>query len=172
VNQKDILENLIREQLIALCADYAKDWLAMDGLWFQSAERRYGMDDAMDMDVEVWRSYTVIEAKRIKALLGLPEQAGLEGLAQALQLRMYSRLNKDEIIIEGNTLTYRVNTCRVQAARSRKNMPWHPCRPVGLVEYDGFAKTIDSRFFTQCVSCYPEITDQNCACCWQFTLEG
>lgn len=169
--ETNMLETLSREQLIALCNDYAKDWLAMDGLWFQSAERRRGMDEAMEMDVEVWRSYTVIEAKRIKALLALPEQAGLEGLAQALRMRMYARLNRDEVIIEGNTLTYRVSTCRVQAARSRKGMPWHPCRPVGLVEYDGFAKTIDSRFTTECVSCYPEVTDQSCACCWRFTLQ-
>ena len=169
--ETNMLETLSREQLIALCNDYAKDWLAMDGLWFQSAERRRGMDEAMEMDVEVWRSYTVIEAKRIKALLALPEQAGLEGLAQALRMRMYARLNRDEVIIEGRTLTYRVSTCRVQAARSRKGMPWHPCRPVGLVEYDGFAKTIDSRFTTECVSCYPEVTDQSCACCWRFTLQ-
>lgn len=165
-----LLESLSREELIALCGDYAKNWLAMDGLWFQSAERRRGMDEAMEMDVEVWRSYTVIEAKRIKALLKLPDQAGLEGLAKALNMRMYSWLNRDEVVIEGNTLTYRVNTCRVQAARSRKNMEWHPCRSVGLVEYDGFAKTIDSRFSTECVSCYPQITDQTCACCWRFTL--
>ena len=164
------LENLSREQLIALCSNYAKDWLAMDGLWFQSAEKRQGMDEAMDMDVEVWRSYTVLEARRIKALLQLQENAGLEGLARALSMRMYARLNQDEIIIEGNTLTYRVNTCRVQAARSRKNMEWHPCRSVGLVEYDGFAKTIDARFTTECVSCYPQITDHTCACCWHFTL--
>lgn len=164
------LESLSREQLIALCSDYAKNWLAMDGLWFQSAESRQGMDQAMEMDIDVWRSFTVIEAKRIKALLQLPDRAGLQGLAQALSMRMYARLNHDEIIIEGNTLTYRVNTCRVQAARSRKNMQWHPCRPVGLVEYDGFAKAIDDRFTTECVSCYPEITDQSCACCWRFTL--
>lgn len=164
-------DRLSREQLVALCTDYAKDWLAMDGLWFQSAERRRGMEEAMEMDVEVWRSYTVGEARRIKALLGLPEQGGLDGLADALRLRMYARLNRDEITIAGNTLTYRVNTCRVQAARSRKGMEWHPCRPVGLVEYDGFAKTIDSRFSTCCVSCFPEVNDPTCACCWQFTLD-
>ena len=150
--ENKMLESLSREELLALCGDYAKNWLAMDGLWFQSAERRRGMDEAMEMDVEVWRSYTVIEAKRIKAMLNLPEQAGLDGLAKALSLRMYSLLNRDEIIIQGNTLTYRVNTCRVQAARSRKNMEWNPCRSVGLAEYDGFAKTIDSRFSTECVS--------------------
>ena len=168
--QNRAFDYLSREQLVALCTNYAKDWLAIDGLWFQSAERRRGMQEAMDMDVEVWRSYTVLEARRIKALLALPEQGGLEGLAQALSLRMYARLNEDEITISGNTLTYRVNTCRVQAARSRKGMPWHPCRPVGLVEYAGFAQTIDRRISTTCLSCYPEVNDPACACCWQFTL--
>jgi len=49
-------------------------------------------------------------------------------------------------------------------------MQWPPCRSVGLVEYGGFAKPIDDRFSTECVSCYPQITDQSCACCWRFIL--
>lgn len=161
---------LTKEELIALIEIYSKNWLAMDGLWFQSIERENGMDNAMHHDEAVWSSFTVIEAKRIKKFLNLPEHAGIEGLKQALQLRLYANLNENEIIVEGNSLIYKVRDCRVQSARTRKQMPLHPCKPVGIVEYSEFAKVIDSRFTCECVSCFPDITDNTCCCVWKFTL--
>ena len=165
-----MLEKLTREEVYGLIAMYAKNWLAMDGVWFQSIEQKYGMDEAMVHDEAAWKRFTEIEARRIKEFLGLPEQAGLEGLKQALALRFYANINRDETVIEGNTLLYRTRECRVQSARSRKGMELHPCKTVGLVEYGGFARVIDSRFTCECISCYPDITDESCACAWLFTL--
>ena len=171
MNNRERLKEYTKDQLIDLIEMYCKNWLAMDGVWFQSVESKFGMDEAMFHDEEIWKRFTVIEAQKIKKFLDLPEQAGLEGLKAALQLRLYSNINDDEIIIEGNTLTYRTIDCRVQSARTRKGMPLHPCKPVGLVEYAGFAKTIDSRFECECVSCFPDLTDESCACSWKFTLK-
>ncbi len=150
---------------------YSKNWLAMDGVWFQSVERKCGMDEAMYHDAQAWKRFTVIEAQRIKSFLGLPERAGVEGLAQALRLRFYANLNEDRIEQDGNTLLYSAVHCRVQTARERKGMPLHPCKPVGLIEYEGFAKTIDDRFRCECLSCYPEVTDSTCCCKWKFILQ-
>ena len=145
----ETLKNYSKEQLIELIEGYCKNWLAMDGVWFQSIERKYGMDEAMEHDCAIWEKFTVIEAKRIKTFLNLPEHPGIEGLKQALKLRLYANINRDEIITEGNTLIYRV----------------------GIIEYSGFAKTIDSRFTCECLSCYPDITDNTCHCAWKFTLK-
>lgn len=164
------LHALTKEELIGLIEIYSKNWLAMDGVWFQSIERKYGMEEAMFHDGEAWKRFTVMEAKRIKEFLGLPDRAGLEGLAKALSLRFYANLNRDEIRIQGNTLTYRTLTCRVQQARERKGMEFHPCKPVGVIEYAGFAKVVDDRIVCKALSCYPEVTDSSCCCSWQFTL--
>lgn len=166
----DILESLSKDELIQLIGIYSKNWLAMDGVWFQSVESRYGMDEAMLHDAEAWKRFTVIEAKRIKEFLRLPENAGTEGLEKALKLRFYANINEDRIVIDGNTLTYTAINCRVQTARKRKGMELHPCRSVGIIEYTGFAQVIDSRFTCECISCYPEITDDTCCCKWRFTL--
>ncbi len=165
------IDRLSREELIELCEIYAKNWLALDGVWFQSIENKFGIGEALKHDANAWRRYTVIEAKRIKDFLQLPEKAGIEGLKKALSLRFYALLNEDEIITEENTLLYKVKTCRVQYARQRKGMEYHPCKPVGLIEYTYFAKTIDSRFETEAVSCHPDITDTSCNCIWKFTLK-
>ena len=123
-------------------------------------------------DAEAWKTYTVTEARRIKAFLDLPERAGLEGLAKVLKYRFYANINRDEILLEGNTLTYRTMECRVQTARARKQMDYHPCKPVGLIEYAGFAKVIDNRIACECLSCYPDVRDPSCCCSWRLTLVG
>ena len=165
------LMNLPKEKLIELIEIYSKNWLAMDGVWFQSVERKYGMDEAMFHDAEAWKTFTIVEARRIKKFLNLPDHAGLDGLKKALSFRFYANLNQDEIIIKENTLLYRTCTCRVQDARHRKQMEYHPCKSVGIIEYTGFAEVIDPRISCQCVSCYPDITDDTCSCSWLFTLE-
>ena len=82
------LESLSRDQLLELLSIYSKNWLAMDGVWFQSVERKFGMDEAMYHDVEAWKRFTVTEARRIKRFLNLPEHPGLDGLAEALRFRV------------------------------------------------------------------------------------
>ena len=167
----ETLSQFSKDELIELIEIYSKDWLAHDGVWFQSIEGKLGMDEAMYHDIEAWRRFTVIEGKRIKEFLKLEERPGVEGLAKALRLRFYSNINRDSIeILDENTLIFTVIDCRVQTARSRKGMELHPCKPVGEVEYGGFARTIDDRFACECMSCYPEICDHTCACKWRFTL--
>ena len=170
MDHNKILDSLSKEELIELIGAYSKNWLAMDGVWFQSIEKKLGMDEAMFHDGEAWRVFTEVEARRIKQFLKLPEYAGLEGLRQALSLRFYANINRDEIIIKDNTLLYRVLECRVQTARQRKQMGFHPCKPVGIIEYSGFAKIIDSRITCECLNCYPDSCDQTCCCSWKFTL--
>ena len=165
------IDKLDKADLVRLLNIYAKNMLAMDGVWFQSVERKYGMEEAMEHDRNAWKVFTVIEARRIKKFLGLPERAGIEGLEKALRFRFYAALNGDEIIPDNDTLVYRTVSCRVQNARANKGLPFHPCGSVGIIEYSFFAKEIDNRFECEALSCYPDITDNSCACSWKFTLK-
>lgn len=167
---KETLQKLSKNELITLIEAYSKNWLAMDGLWFQSLENKYGMQEAMCRDEEVWTHFTAIEAKRVKEFLNLEEYPGLQGLEKALKLRFYANINRDELIIKDNTLIYSTLECRVQTARLRKNMPYHPCKSVGIIEYSEFAKIIDKRIVCDCISCYPVLQTESCCCKWKFTL--
>ena len=166
------LEHLSREQLMDLINVYSKNWLALDGLWFQSIEAEQGMDAAMRHDVDVWRIYTAIEARRLKQFLKLPERPGLEGLRKAMDLRFNAHHNRHEFVMEDDhNMVFRTVYCRVQDTRRRKGMDWHPCVQVGEVEFGEFARAIDDRISTRVVSCYPDIRDTSCNCAWRFTLE-
>ena len=171
MDNKKNLSRYTKEQLIELIEIYSKNWLATDGVWFQSVESAFGMDEAMKHDAEAWKRFTVIEAKRIKEFLKLKDGCVLDGLAQALSLRFYANLNDCEITFSGGALFYTSVKCRVQTARERKGMPFHPCKSVGIIEYGGFAKVIDPRIRCECISCYPDVTDPTCRCKWKFTID-
>lgn len=171
MKDKDI-DNFNKEELYSLLEDFAKRWLAHDGLWFQAVEKARGMDEAIEADKAAWEKFTVLEAKRIMKILGIEPGGGIPALKKALQLRLYAFINKQEIIdVDDKTIVFRMNDCRVQSARKRKQMPDFPCKPVGLVEYSGFAKTIDPRFETRCICCPPDEHPDEYYCAWEFKLK-
>ena len=165
------LSNLSRPQLEALIVDLSKRWLAHDGLWFQAIEADQGMSAAIRYDTAAWSTFTVIEAKRILAFLGLPPGRGLDALEQALPLRLYGFINKQDVIrVDAHTLVLRMNDCRVQSARARRGLADFPCKPVGEVEYAEFARAIDPRIRTRCLVCPPDPHPNDLHCSWEFSL--
>lgn len=165
------LDELTKDELKELVQIYARNIFALDGVWFQSVENEKGMDVAMYHDGRAWQRFAEIEARRIKSLLHLTEYPGLEGLQQALSLRFSALGNRSvSFINNGQSLIYRIIDCRVQSARHRKGMVYHPCKSVGYIENAFFAKTIDKRIICKTLSCYPDIMDESCACAWQFTI--
>jgi hypothetical protein len=166
------LDELSRDELLELLRDGALNWLAHDGLWFRAAEDRYGMEAAMDLDREAWRSFTVIEAKRIMKRLGLVPGGGIPALVRALAFRLYARINEQEVVEESAThCVFRMKFCRVQEARKRQGLADFPCKSVGIVEYSGFARTIDERIETRCLACPPDPKPPDAWCVWEFRLK-
>ncbi len=171
MDRRERLMQYSKEELIGFLEDAAKNWLAHDGLWFLAAEERFGIETAMELDRRAWEKFTVIEAKRIKRRLGIEPGGGIPALKQALEYRLYAHLNVQETLdVDERTIVFRMNDCRVQAARQRKGLPDFPCKPVGLVEYGNFARTIDPRFRTRCIACPPDSHPQEYWCAWEFTL--
>jgi hypothetical protein len=60
------IRNLEKEDLLELLDIYSKNWLAMDGVWFQSIEQKFGMNEAIERDINAWRQFTEIEALELK----------------------------------------------------------------------------------------------------------
>lgn len=169
--RKDI-ENWSKEKLMDYIEVLSTNWLAHDGCWFLGIEEEKGIDEAIKYDVKSWERFTVVEAKRLKKFLKLNDSPGIPGLVQALNYRLYANINVQETIeITDTSCVFRMNKCRVQTARNRKNLPDFPCKQVGIVEYGLFAKTIDSRIETECIACPPDDHPENYYCAWKFTLK-
>lgn len=165
------LLDMPRERLLDLLDAVAANWLANDGVWFQAIEFRHGMNDAKRCNDSCWGRFSPVEAWAIKRLLHLPEHPGLDGLQQALGLRVYARINVQSFVRESeHSLVFQMNDCRVQSARKRKGLDDYPCKSGGLVEYTSFARAVDSRIRTECVGCPPDDHPEQWYCAWRFTI--
>ena len=149
-----------KEKLLRLLGDLGRNWLAGDGIW-----------DAKRCNDSCWTRFSPFEAWSIRRFLGLPEAAGLSGLKRALGFRLYAGINVQTIREESpESLVFEMNNCRVQAARKHKGLADYPCKSGGLVEYRGFAETIDPRIRTSCIACPPDEHPAEWFCAWRFTL--
>jgi hypothetical protein len=167
-----VFDDLSREELLKLLQVYAKNWLAHDGCWFLAAEEKLGMDAAIGLDTDAWKRFAIVEAKRIMKEFNVSERSGLKGLERALGFRLYAAINKQSIEwIDAHTMIFRMVECRVQQTRMEKELPSFPCESVGMVEFSQFARTVDDRIKTVCMSCPPDPVHGS-FCQWRFSIDG
>ena len=162
-------EALDRSGLFKALDVFARNWLAHDGSWFLAAEERLGMDAAMALDAAAWRRFAAAEARRIMDAYAIPRDGGLDALARALSFRAYSFVNPSRVERDGDVLRFFMTSCRVQDTRRRKGLADFPCKPVGEVEFETFARTVDPRIGTRCLHCPPD-ADSGGHCGWEFRL--
>ncbi len=163
----DMPEKKLRKLIEAASAN----WLANDGIWFQTVENAYGMNEAKRCNDSCWAQFSPVEADMIRNMLNLPKNPGLEGLKTALGFRLYANVNKQSIIEESPVgFVFQMNDCRVQSARKRRNLEDYPCKTAGMVEYTYFARSIDPRITTECIGCPPDEHPQEWYCAWRFSI--
>ncbi len=168
----EALLELSKSELISYIEDISKNWLAIDGTWFLAAEKKYGLEKAIELDAISWKSFSPTEARRIMKRFNLPKKGGIPALCEALKFRVYANINEQEIVeISEDRCVFRMNKCRVQTARNRKGLPDFPCKRIGMIEYGEFAKTIDPRIKTKCICCPPDDHPDTFYCVWEFIIE-
>jgi hypothetical protein len=167
----DALRRKTAPELEALLTGLSANWLACDGIWFQAVEQRFGLAVAQNCNDAAWGLFSPFEAARIKTILGLPDDGGLEALDAALRHRLYARINTFTIERpDPGTLNLYMNDCRVQSARRRKGLADYPCKSAGVIEYTTFAIAIDPRIRTECLGCPPDPHPDEWFCSWRFTV--
>jgi hypothetical protein len=164
--------SMSREELLRALEMFAKSWLAHDGCWFLAAEERFGMQTAIDLDGQSWKRFAAAEARRIMTTFNIAPGGGLESLEQALGLRLYSMINTQRVewSDDRKRLRFFMELCRVQETRQNKGLAHFPCKEVGIIEFETFARTVDPRIRTTCLHCPPDAR-QSDYCGWEFTIE-
>lgn len=71
----------------AQIADYfRRSYSAVDGLWFMKLEAAAGFDQALDVDVCVWKIMPKIQARKLKELTGLDR--GIDALRECFTTKL------------------------------------------------------------------------------------
>jgi hypothetical protein len=166
------LAGLDREKLEALHRAVAENWLAVDGEWLQAVEDLESEYDAAHIHETCWSRFTPYEAARIRTLLDLPPGGGLLALKKALPHRLFARLNAWDISEASESgFTLRMLECRVQTNRHKRGLPQYACKTGGLKDFKAFALSIDPSIEVRCLSCPPDASPDEGACCaWRFEM--
>ncbi len=130
------------------------------------------MDAAIRLDAAAWKRFAAVEARRIMSTFGIAQNGGLPALERALSLRMYSIINEQHIewSDDRKRLVFSMDVCRVQETRRNKGLSDFPCKNVGTVEFETFARTVDPRIHVRCLHCPPDAEETE-YCGWEFTLQ-
>lgn len=96
---------------------YHRCYKAVDGLWFVKAEEGFSFEDALALDLEVWKVMPKIQARFIKKKLG--KGVGLDDLMDCLSQKLLLdgfefEVKKVEAERKNTGVEFKISTC-----------PWH-----------------------------------------------
>ena len=161
------LEKLPKSSLIELIKMYSRNWLTVDGLWFSGVEKKFGLDEALDLDVRMWEISSKIEAKRIKEFLDLKED-GLHSILRAINFMSWAASFGYKVEYRGDKATWTCTHCPPQINRIKAGMGEFPCRPTFEACFGSLCELIDPKVKATCLICPPEPHPEDIWCQWEF----
>lgn len=167
------LKRLSREELVELVLLQVRNIWRVDGLYFQGIEKRFGVDEAMDIDRDVWRVLARIEARDLMKtfrIQGVKDIGEFISLLEKTSWSLYQDIKSIEV--DGDTAIFKVVKCRIQEARIRKGLGVFPCKPVRYGYLEEFAKTLNPDIVVEAISVPPERSTDEYWCGWRFRIRG
>ncbi|MDY6853954.1 MAG: DUF6125 family protein [Thermodesulfobacteriota bacterium] len=163
---------LSKELLVKLIKLYSKSVVTIDGLWFINLEEMFNLNTAVELDIEVWEKYGVIEAMRLMKVLDIPEGGGIPAIVKALNFQIWAPDMEYEFAdVSENKAIFNITDCVPQKLRKRDNRGEFPCKPVGVALFRKFAERIDPRLKMRCLVCPPDEHPDDLWCSWEFQME-
>jgi len=157
------------EKLVELCSRGA---YTLDGLWFTLVEEKYGLDAALEIDVEVWRKLCLVQAKRVLKYLPVKESRPMHRLMRVITLDPLLNIFQPEVtVLSDERAVLCFTDCPPQKARLRDGRGEFPCKAVGLAYLNSYIEVIDSRIKLTCISCPPDTHPEEYWCQWQFDFQ-
>jgi hypothetical protein len=164
-------KNLPRETLLDIVEMLGKNWLTVDGLWFQAVEREVGLETATRFDEEMWERQSLAEARRIKKTFKITEKGPLAVAKASILLTAYFNpaFEFEFQEISSNKVIQTCVHCSNQEVRVKQGQKVFSCKKLRLAQHANFAKVIDPEVKVKCLVCPPDSRPENVWCQWEFT---
>lgn len=122
---------------------------AIDGLWFLEAERKYGFEAALELDLEVWKRYGLVLLKRLSRMLAVdvgpdsrPELETVNSLMETI-CRIDGTVC-DGKVVDGEEILFRVDRCSWWDNLRRSGRESHvPCEDIDNTIFRHWLESID-----------------------------
>ncbi len=165
------IEDLPREDLIKLVYLAADLAIAVDGLWFLSAEQAFSFDHALDMDIQVWKRYAKVSIKRIRKHFELPLD-GLNTIKEIMLLDpMWLSVDFDLIEDPPDSLIFQVTNCPSLLAMEKMGREMFTCEAVEKVYLTELCKAVDPKIKVEALKLPPRKNPDDICCKWKFYLD-
>lgn len=166
-----MLSVLDRDKLLDLLFLHIRNLWRVDGLYFLGIEERFGTDAAAGIDAGVWLSMAVIEAKALRRMFGVAENADVKAIMMLLGKSSWALDQPFKtVMIEDNCATLSVDKCRTQEARLSKGLCEFSCKSVRFGYLKRFAETLNPSVKVSCLVCPPDKHPKELWCKWEFRL--
>lgn len=156
------------EKLVELCS---RSLYSIDGLWFTAIEQEYGFDVALKLDIEIWRKFAKIHARRLVKAFAIEEDTPIRTLVKMLKVDPMMAIYEPEIgELADNRAVLRCTNCPPQKARIRDGRGEYSCKSVGVVLFSSYAQVADPGIKLSCLVCPPDPHPPQYWCEWQFEI--
>ena len=161
-----LLGELGQERLEELLLTHIRTLWSVDGLYYIGIEETHGTEEATRIDARSWAAIGKIEAKRMKAVLGITGVADLPTAFKALKLTVWALDLEDKQYDDVNFIMTN-KKCRIQNTRKDKGLPEFPCRQVREGYLVNFFKEMNPAIKVICRACPPG-PHKDVWCQWEF----
>jgi hypothetical protein len=156
------------ENLLELCS---KSLYTVDGLWFTAVEQKYGLDLALELDVEVWRRLGQIQARRMVKTFTIKKDNPVQDFVSVLQADPLLFVYKPQVAeLTDSKAVFRCTDCPPQKARIRDGRGEFPCKAVAMAFFIACAEVVDPGIKISCLTCPPDAHPPQYWCEWQFEI--
>ncbi|MFC2008073.1 DUF6125 family protein [Chloroflexota bacterium] len=156
------------DMLVKLCS---RSLYTLDGLWFSLLEKKYGLEAALDIDIEVWRRFSLIHGKRVLKTFKIKDDNPIRALITMLQIDpMMTIYAPQTVTLTDNKAVFRFLDCPPQKARKRDGRGEFPCKAVGTAIFTSYAEVVDPCVKLRCLTCPPDAHPPEYWCEWQYEI--
>ncbi len=156
------------KKVAELCS---RGFYAMDGLWFSLLEEKYGLEDALDIDVRVWRSLGLVHGKRLLKAFAINKDNPIQALVSMIQADPIQIVYEPEVTtLTDSKVVFHCNSCPPQQFRIQSGKGELPCKPVGIALFTSYAELVSPKVKLSCLTCPPDPHPAQFWCEWQFEV--
>ncbi len=168
------LENCSRETLIALVAAYAQLYLVLDGCWYLSVKQRFGDEQAIDIDLQVWDKQVRKETEKLAKLMDFRNR-------DVVSLMELSALIPSAAGAQGYIETENRNDCTLNITycpivktleKEGKGREKTECEVICRRIMTNMALTFNPGIELKSIKLPPRQNQDDIYCRWQFILKG
>lgn len=171
VEDCEMLAKMPLEKLLDFFFLQIRNLWRVDGLYFLGIEQRFGTEAATEIDAGVWQIMAKIEAKSLRRMFQVGENADISTIMNLLRKSSWALDQPFKTVeLSDKRAILSIGRCRTQEARSKKGLNEFPCKKVRFGYLKNFAKTLNPNVEVNCLVCPPDKHPPNLWCKWEFVL--